>query len=279
MAPRQTRKESAAKRKQTLKIKTAEKQRQVVAERVRLATEGMQDANPVISNDDYDGSIESSKRSGESAGSSKRKQPPSNDEGSTKSDRPSNKIMSSKKSKSSMQEAGNQTAKHDTDDSTCTEKEDSDEDDDYQKPSPALTTPKRDNLGEKEEELEETAQSPAEVRAVLIETEERLFRAERQGRAISKTRIADTFLEGQVRTWTKETLWKMCKFITNDKTMHQVMQKASKHFKVPAKEQEHWMSSYAHIVRDGLNQKRNACSQDLRKTIKSKWHGLHRICR
>jgi hypothetical protein len=49
-----------------------------------------------------------------------------------------------------------------------------------------------------------------------------------------------------------------------------VMHKASKHFKVPASEQEHWKASYAHIVRDGLNQKRNACSQDLRKTIKSK---------
>jgi hypothetical protein len=75
-------------------------------------------------------------------------------------------------------------------------------------------------------------------------------------RAISgRTRVADTFLEGQVRTWTKETLWKMCKFITNDQAMHKVMHKASKHFKVPALEQEHWMPSYAHIVRDGLNQK------------------------
>jgi hypothetical protein len=75
-------------------------------------------------------------------------------------------------------------------------------------------------------------------------------------RAISgRTRVADTFLEGQVRTWTKETLWKMCKFITNDQAMHKVMHKASKHFKVPALEQEHWMPSYAHIVRHGLNQK------------------------
>jgi hypothetical protein len=46
------------------------------------------------------------------------------------------------------------------------------------------------------------------------------------------------------------------------------MQKASKHFKVPALEQECWMSSFAHIVRDGLNQKRNACSQDLQKRSK-----------
>jgi hypothetical protein len=82
-------------------------------------------------------------------------------------------------------------------------------------------------------------QSPAKLRAVLIKTEGQLERAGRQVHTISKTRVADTFLEGQVRTWTKETLWKMCKFITNDQTMHKVMHKASKHFKVPASEQEH----------------------------------------
>ncbi len=53
------------------------------------------------------------------------------------------------------------------------------------------------------------------------------------------------------------------------------MQAASKHFEVPVWEQEQWMLSFAHIVRDGLNQKRNACSQDLRKTIKSKCSELH----
>jgi hypothetical protein len=72
---------------------------------------------------------------------------------------------------------------------------------------------------------------------VLIKTEEQLVRTEGQVCAISKTRItADTILEAQVRTWTKETLWKMSKFISNDQTMQQVMQKASKHFKVPALE-------------------------------------------
>jgi hypothetical protein len=113
---------------------------------------------------------------------------------------------------------------------------------------------------------EDIAQSPAELLAVLIKTKERLVRAEHQVHTISKTRITDTFLEGQVHTWTKETLWKMCKLITNNQTMHQVMQKASKHFKVPALNQEHWISLFAHIVRDGLNQKRNACSQDLRRS-------------
>jgi hypothetical protein len=89
-------------------------------------------------------------------------------------------------------------------------------------------------LEEEPPQQEDIAQSPAKLWAVLIKTEERLVRAERQVGTTSKTRITDTFLEGQVRTWTKEILWKMWKFITNDQTTHQVMQKASKHFKVPA---------------------------------------------
>ena len=147
-----------------------------------------------------------------------------------------------------------------------------------------LVASKEDNDSEEEDFEEEPpqqeaiAQSPAELQAILIMTKEQSVRAEHQVRAIRKTRITDTFLEGQVRTWTKETLWKMCKFITNNQTMHQVMQKASKHFKVPALEQEHWMSSFAHIVRDGLNQKRNACSQDLQETIRSECCKLHLIC-
>ena len=128
-------------------------------------------------------------------------------------------------------------------------------------------TPSRDQ-GENDPAL---LSSPAELRVALADTAERLQRAEKQVGAISRTRIADSFQEGQVRSWTKETLWKQVKFITNDLTMNKIMIKAAKHFKVPTEEQEHWMSTYAHIVRDGLNQKRNACSQDLRKTIKSKY--------
>jgi hypothetical protein len=54
--------------------------------------------------------------------------------------------------------------------------------------------------------------------------------------------------------------------------MNKIMIKAANHFKVPDEErEEHWMSIYAQIVRDGLNQKCNACSQDLKKTLKSKY--------
>jgi hypothetical protein len=122
---------------------------------------------------------------------------------------------------------------------------------------------------------EDVNQLPAaELRHALIDAEERLGRAERQVRAISRTGLTDTFLEAHVRTWTKQTLWKKCKFITNNDTMKQVMRKACSHFRVPLAEQPHWMSSYSHIVRDGLNQKRNACIQDLRKTLKSKCRQL-----
>jgi hypothetical protein len=119
--------------------------------------------------------------------------------------------------------------------------------------------------------MRDQSERARELRAALVDSEERRQRAEQQVRNISRTRIADTFLEGQVRTWSKETLWKQCKFITNDPTMNKVIRKAAKHFKVPELEKEHWMSTYAHIVRDGLNQKRNAVAQDLRQTVKSKY--------
>ncbi len=130
-----------------------------------------------------------------------------------------------------------------------------------------------EKLQRKRDDNEETAPfaSPTELREALAETAERLEQAEKQVRAISRTRIADSFQEGQVWSWTKENLWKQVKIITNDRTMNKIMTKAAKHFKVPDEEREHWMSTFAHIVRDGSNQKRNACSQDLRKTLKSKY--------
>ena len=108
------------------------------------------------------------------------------------------------------------------------------------------------------------------LQAALDRTTARLRQAEKQVRVISKTKLADVFQEGRVRSWSKEILWKQLKFITNDAIMNQAMRKAAKHFKVPEEEKGHWMSTYAHIVRDGLNQKRNACSQAMRKALLSK---------
>jgi hypothetical protein len=110
--------------------------------------------------------------------------------------------------------ARNQKGRQNIEDLTKREKGERDKDKDNQKQS-ARTSPTTDS-NRQQNQVDDTAQSPAKLRAVLIKTEGRLVRAERQVRAISKTRVADTFLEGQVHTWTKETLWKMCKFITND---------------------------------------------------------------
>jgi hypothetical protein len=270
MAPKKTKKEQAAHRKAALQKKVAAQRSKAMEPKV-IPKQGDVHSESTCRAEEVEASGQTTDDEEESIQSykdSKRKSPPPNIKVSTHTKRP-------KQTKTMADHENSQTAKHDTDDSTGSEEGDSDEDNDNRKQSartsPNLKSNKQQNEGD------DKTQSPAELRAVLIETEGQLVRAERQVRAISKTRVADTFLEGQVRTWTKETLWKMCKFITNDQTMHKVMQKASKHFKVPASEQEHWKSSYAHIVRDGLNQKRNACSQDLRKTIKSKRTEKQRI--
>jgi hypothetical protein len=298
MVPRKTKKEQAYLRRAALEKKVAAK-RATALQEVSLSGEVLEDDDESMSNmllevaadalttGDDEKSSQLKKISGES-GASKRKSSAS--ASSSKASTPT------KRRKMLSKHAKTPTARAETDAETYSEHSDSelsDQDDVKRKPAavartlprqlllPAVLVASREDDGgedleEEPPQQEDIAQSPAELRAMLIKTEEQLVIAEHQVRAISKTRITDTFLEGQVRTWTKETLWKMCKFITNDQTMHQVMQKASKHFKVPALEHERWMSSFAHIVRDGLNQKRNACSQDLRKTIKSKcWCELY----
>jgi hypothetical protein len=75
-----------------------------------------------------------------------------------------------------------------------------------------------EDLEEEPPQQEDISQSPAKLWALLIKTEEQLVRAERQVRAISKTRITETLLVGQVQTWRKESLWKMWKFITDAKS-------------------------------------------------------------
>jgi hypothetical protein len=303
MAPRKAKKEQAALPRAALENKAAA-QHATLLQEVSLSGEVLKDddesmstkllevAADALTTDDDEKSSQSKKTSGKS-GTSKRKLSASASSNKASSTPTKHRKMLSKHAKKPK-------ARAETDAETCSEHSDSelsDQDDVKRKPAavartsprqllqPAVLVASREDDGSEGEDVEEQpplqediTQSPAELRAVLIKTKERLVRAEHQVRAISKTRITDTFLEGQVRTWTKETLWKMWKFITNDQTMHQVMQKASKHFKVPALDQEHCMSSFAHIVRDGLNQKRNACSQDLRKTIKSKCCELHLFC-
>jgi hypothetical protein len=289
MAPRKAKKEQAALRRMALENKVAA-QHATALQEVSLSGEVLKDDDGSMSTKllevaadalttDYNEKSSQSKKTSGKSGASKRKSSAS--ASSSKASTPTkHRKMLSKHAKTPK-------ARAETNAETCSEQSDSefsDQDDVKQKPAagtrtsprqlllPAVLAASRENDGSEGRDVEEQpplqeeiGQSPAELRALLIKTEERLVRAQHQVRAISKTRISDTFLEGQVRTWTKEKLWKMWKFISKDQTMHQVMQKASKRFKVPALDQEHWMLSFAHIVRDGLKQKRNACSQDLRK--------------
>jgi hypothetical protein len=300
MAPRKTKKEQAALCRVAPEERVAA-QRATARQEVSLSGGVLEDndesmrkkllevASDALSTNDDEKSSQSKKTSGK-LGVSKRK--------SFASASSSKASTQTKRRKMLSKHAKKPLARAEIDAETCSEHSDSElQDDVKQKPAPvAWTSPWKlllpvvlvasteDNNSEEEDfeeeppQQEDIAQSPAELWAVLIKTKEGLVRAEHQVHAISGTRITDTYLEGQVRPWTKETMWKMWKFMTNNQTMHQVKQKASKHFKVPALEQEHWMSLFAHIVRDGLIQKRKSCSQDLRKTIKSECCKLHLIC-
>jgi hypothetical protein len=75
--------------------------------------------------------------------------------------------------------------------------------------------------------LEEAGPSPTELRVAFADTAKCLQHVKKQVGAISRTRIANSFQEGQV-SWTKENLWKQVKFITNDLTMNKIMTKAAK---------------------------------------------------
>jgi hypothetical protein len=304
ITPRKAKKEQISLRRAVLEKKVAAKRTPALQE-VSLSGAVLEDDDESLSNKllevaadaltttDDEKSSQSKKTSGES-GASKRKSSASASSSKASPTPTKCRKMLSKHAKTPK-------ARTEIDAETCSEpsgSEPSDQDDDKRKPAavawtsswqlllPAVLVASREDDGSEGEDMaeqplvlqEDIAQLSAELRAVFIKTKEQLVRAEHQVRAISKTRITVTFLEGQVCTWTKATLWKMWKFITNYQTMHQVMQKASEHFKVPALDQEHWMLSFTHVIRDGLNQKRNACSQDLRKTIKSKCCELHLFC-
>jgi hypothetical protein len=115
--------------------------------------------------------------------------------------------------------------------------------------------------------VEEVVLSVVEYQAVIAEYKDRLWRAERQVRAISKTNLADKFMENEVRKYVKESLWNRCKFITCPETMEDCMTEVASQFAIPLDKREHWKSTYAHAVRDALNNRRNNTSQDLKKEL------------
>jgi hypothetical protein len=109
-----------------------------------------------------------------------------------------------------------------------------------------------------------------QYQSVIADYKERLSRAERQVRAISKSHLADKFMENEVRKYVKESLWKRCKFITCEETMEDCMTEVATQFAISPEKCDHWKSTYAHSVRDALNNRRNNTSQDLKKELAGK---------
>jgi predicted transposase YbfD/YdcC len=140
----------------------------------------------------------------------------------------------------------------------------------------AIVTPRRQEQAQLPVEEEEMTVQQYQI--VLADYQDRLLRAERQVRAISKTHLADKFMENEVRKYVKESLWKRCKFITSAETMEHCMNEVANHFAVAAEKREHWKSTYAHSVRDALNNRRNNTAQDLKKELVGKCNALRQWC-
>jgi hypothetical protein len=92
----------------------------------------------------------------------------------------------------------------------------------------------------------------------------------RQIRNITKMGGVDKYELMQIRKTVKEDLFKRVKFITTTAMEEKCMKYLSNKLNVPAEQQHEWSATYAHCVRDALNNKRNNVSQDLRAEIKGK---------
>jgi type IV pilus biogenesis protein CpaD/CtpE len=92
-----------------------------------------------------------------------------------------------------------------------------------------------------------------------------------QIRNITKMGGVDKYELMQIRKMVKEDLFKRVKFITTTAMEAKCMKYLSNKRNVPAERQHKWSATYAHCVRDALNNKRNNVSQDLKKAeIKGK---------
>jgi hypothetical protein len=134
-----------------------------------------------------------------------------------------------------------------------------------------------ENADTEEEEIGNTS-SPAKKKkkkpkldATAKLWKDRAKRAERQLTSITQTRVVNAFQEGEVRQYAKQVMWKKVKFITCDGTMVRCMKEAALAFQVKESDQEDWMSTYSHCVREAINAQRNHCCQELRKVLLSKY--------
>jgi hypothetical protein len=92
----------------------------------------------------------------------------------------------------------------------------------------------------------------------------------RQIRNITKMGGVDNYELMQTRKMVKKDLFKQFKFIMTTAMEAKCMKYLSNKLNIQAERQHEWSATYAHCVRDALNNKRNNVSQDLKAEIKGK---------
>jgi hypothetical protein len=92
----------------------------------------------------------------------------------------------------------------------------------------------------------------------------------RQIKNITKMGGVDKYEVMQIRKMVKEDLFKRVKFITTRAVEAKCMQYLSNKMNIPTETRREWTATYAHCVRDALNNKRNNVSQNLKSEVKGK---------
>ncbi len=101
----------------------------------------------------------------------------------------------------------------------------------------------------------------------------RITMLSRQIKNVSKIGTIDRYEVMQLRKLVKEDLFKRVKFITTAVAEKKCMRYLCNKLNIPTESQPDWCATYAHTVRDALNNKRNNVSQDLKSEIKGKRAG------
>ena len=93
----------------------------------------------------------------------------------------------------------------------------------------------------------------------------------RQIKNITRMGGVDKYELMQIRKMVKDDLFKRVKFITTTAMEAKCVKYLSNKLKVPPETQREWSATYAHCVRDALNNKRNNVSQDQKSEIKGNY--------
>ena len=100
----------------------------------------------------------------------------------------------------------------------------------------------------------------------------------RQVKGVTRAGTANMVELAAVRKTAKEDLFKKVKFITTAKLENSAMKYLATGFHVKEEERNQWQVTYAHAVREALNNKRNNVAQQLKMEVKGKLQKKYKVC-